>query len=54
MEALGAEVVDRFKMLWQLGDPEKILEKSRPQWESWGIPEAEARELVKKFYNSGR
>lgn len=49
-EALGMTVVDRFKVLWQLGDPEKILETSRPYWESWGISEADARELVKKFF----
>jgi len=49
-EALGISVVDRFRVLWQLGDPEKMLEKSRPQWSSWGIGEDEARELVKKFF----
>lgn len=49
-EALGVHMVDRFKALWQLGDPEKILERSRPQWGSWGISEGDARELVKKFF----
>ena len=49
-EALGISVVDRFQVLWQLGDPERILEKSRPQWSSWGIAEDEAREIVKKFF----
>jgi hypothetical protein len=49
-EALDISVVDRFQVLWQLGDPEKVLEKSRPQWSSWGIDEDEAREMVKKFF----
>jgi hypothetical protein len=49
-EALGISVVDRFQVLWQLGDPDKVLEKSRPQWSSWGIDEDEAREIVKKFF----
>jgi hypothetical protein len=49
-EALGVQIVDRFRTLWQLGDPDKILEKSRPQWESWGLSETEARELVQKFF----
>ena len=49
-EALGISIVDRFQVLWQLGDPEKVLEKSRPQWSSWGIDEDEAREMVKKFF----
>ena len=52
-EALGMRVTDRFKVLWQLGDHEKILEKSRPQWESWGISEDDARETVKKFFSPG-
>jgi Cysteine-rich domain len=49
-EALGITVADRFQMLWQLGDPELILAKTRPYWESWDIPEADARELVHKFF----
>lgn len=49
-EALGAAVRDRFQMLWQLGDPEKVLAQTRPNWESWDIPEEEARELVTKFF----
>lgn len=49
-EALGITVPDRFQTLWRLGDAEKVLETSRPHWESWGIAEADAREMVKKFF----
>ena len=45
-EGLGLSVPDRFQMLWSLGDPEKVLAQSRPYWESWGMPEDEARRVV--------
>jgi hypothetical protein len=48
--ALGIDVPDRFHLLWRLGDPELVLEHSRPYWESWGIAEATAREMVRKFF----
>jgi hypothetical protein len=46
--ALGINIPDRFQILWRLGDPDKVLEMTRPHWESWNI--AEAREMVKKFF----
>ncbi|HEU5159079.1 MAG TPA: heterodisulfide reductase-related iron-sulfur binding cluster [Streptosporangiaceae bacterium] len=49
-EALGVAVRDRFQMLWRLGDPEQVLAHTRGNWESWGISEEEARELVRKFF----
>jgi cysteine-rich protein len=49
-EAMGIEIPDRFQILWRLGDTEKIVEMTRPNWESWDIPEARARELVKTFF----
>lgn len=49
-EALGIHVPDRFQILWRTGDPDKILEMTRPHWQSWDIAEPEARELVKKFF----
>ncbi|HZC73351.1 MAG TPA: heterodisulfide reductase-related iron-sulfur binding cluster [Jatrophihabitans sp.] len=49
-EALGIHVPDRFQILWRTGDPDKILELTRPHWESWSIPEPAAREMVKKFF----
>ena len=50
LEALGGAIPDRFRRLWQLDDPELILAETRPYWESWGIREASARELVTKFF----
>lgn len=49
-DAMGMSIPDRFQTLWRLGDPEQVLEQSRPHWESWGIPEEEARNLVRKFF----
>jgi hypothetical protein len=50
LSALGVDVPDRFQMLWQLGDAELVLERTRPHWESWKITEPAAREMVKKFF----
>ena len=49
-EALGIDIPDRFQMLWRQGDPEKVLELTRPHWESWNITEPEARDLVQRFF----
>lgn len=51
-EGLGIEIPDRFQILWRQGDPEKILELTRPHWESWNIAESEAREMVRRFFVS--
>jgi Fe-S oxidoreductase len=49
-EALGVEVEDRFQTFWRLGDPEAVLRHARPQWESWGISENDARALVRRYF----
>lgn len=49
-EALGINIPDRFQTLWRLGDPEKVLERSRPHWSSWDIAEADARDMVRKHF----
>ncbi|HSS68554.1 MAG TPA: heterodisulfide reductase-related iron-sulfur binding cluster [Nocardioidaceae bacterium] len=49
-DALGIDIPDRFQELWQLDDTEQILTETRPYWESWGIDEDEARDLVPKFF----
>jgi hypothetical protein len=49
-EALGIRVPDRFQILWRTGDPDKILELTRPHWESWSIDEPEARDMVRRFF----
>jgi hypothetical protein len=50
-EALGLDVTDRFRVLWQLGDPERILERTRSNWSSWGVAEDDAREMVTMHFN---
>jgi hypothetical protein len=50
LEALGITIPDRFVHLWQLDDAEQILAETRPYWESWGMTEDEAREMVTKFF----
>ena len=49
-EALGVSKPDRFSEYWRLGDEKEILERSRPNWESWGIDEAEAKRLVHRYF----
>ncbi len=49
-EALGIDIPDRFQILWRQGDPEKVLELTRPHWESWNIAEPEARDMVRRFF----
>jgi Fe-S oxidoreductase len=49
-EALGVEKPDRFSEYWRLGDPDLVVEASRPNWESWGISEDEARRMAHKYF----
>jgi Fe-S oxidoreductase len=49
-EALGVASPDRFSAYWRLGDPEQVVAASRPNWESWGIDEDEARRLAHKHF----
>jgi Fe-S oxidoreductase len=49
-EALGVSMPDRFSEYWRLGDARKVMEASRPNWQSWGISEAEALELAHKYF----
>lgn len=49
-EALGVPMPDRFSQYWQLGDPEKVAEASRANWESWGIEYEEALRLAHKYF----
>lgn len=48
--ALGCEMPDRFQEYWHLEDPEEVVQRARPQWESWGWTEEEARELAHKYF----
>jgi Fe-S oxidoreductase len=49
-EALGVGKPDRFSEYWRLGDPQQVLEASRPNWESWGISADEALRLAHKYF----
>jgi hypothetical protein len=49
-EALGCPQPDRYLALFRLGDPELMLQRSRVNWESWGLAEDEARALVRKHF----
>jgi Fe-S oxidoreductase len=49
-EALGVGVQDRYTMYWHLGDPKKIIEESRPQWESWGLTEEQALDVAERHF----
>jgi Fe-S oxidoreductase len=49
-EALGVAKPDRFSTYWQLADVDEITEASRPNWQSWGISEDEARRLAHKYF----
>jgi hypothetical protein len=49
-QALGVGKPDRFSEYWRLGDADKVVEASRPNWESWGINEGEALRLAHKHF----
>nr|WP_238351514.1 (Fe-S)-binding protein [Kribbella shirazensis] len=48
--ALGVANPDRFSEYWRLGDPQKVMEASRPNWTSWGITEEDALRLAHKYF----
>ena len=49
-EALGVAKPDRFSAFWRMADAQKVMEASRPNWESWGITEDEALRLAHKYF----
>lgn len=49
-EALGVAVPDRYTTYWHLGDPEKIVELSRAEWQSWGLTEEEALDAARRHF----
>jgi Fe-S oxidoreductase len=49
-EALGVGKPDRFSEYWRLGEPAKVVEASRRNWESWGYSEAEAYRLAHRYF----
>jgi Fe-S oxidoreductase len=49
-DALGVAKPDRFSEYWRLGEPAKVKEAARRNWESWGIGEDEALALAHKYF----
>jgi Fe-S oxidoreductase len=49
-DALGVGKPDRFSEYWRLGEPAKVKEAARRNWESWGIGEDEALALAHKYF----
>jgi hypothetical protein len=49
-EALGVGYADRFTTYWHLGDPAEIVERARPEWQSWGLTEQEALEAATRHF----
>jgi transcriptional regulator with XRE-family HTH domain len=49
-EALGCENPDRVQAAYMLGDPDAVVEQTRPIWTSWGLSEEEARTIAHREY----
>jgi transcriptional regulator with XRE-family HTH domain len=49
-EALGCAHPDRSQAAAILGDPEAVVEQTRPIWTSWGISEDKAREIAQREF----
>ena len=50
-EALGCARTDRYQELWRLNDPEAVVHRTRPYWESWGLTEDRARLIAYKNFH---
>jgi transcriptional regulator with XRE-family HTH domain len=50
-EALGCEHPDRRQAASLLGDPDLVVEQTRPNWTAWGISEESAREIAHREFN---
>jgi hypothetical protein len=50
-DGLGCAQPDRFQELWRLHDPEQVVERTRSNWESWGVPEAKARAVAFRHFD---
>jgi transcriptional regulator with XRE-family HTH domain len=50
-DALVVASPDRYQAACKLGDPDAIVEQTRPMWTSWGVPEERARALSRAIFN---
>jgi hypothetical protein len=49
-EALDAAEPDRFHAHWRAGGAEAAVERASAQWSSWGMAEADAREIARRMF----
>jgi transcriptional regulator with XRE-family HTH domain len=49
-EALGCDHPDRVQAAYMLGDPDEVVEQTRPIWSAWGLKENEARTIARREY----
>lgn len=49
-EALACDHPDRVQAAFMLGDPDAVVEQTRPIWASWGLTEEEARTIAQREY----
>jgi transcriptional regulator with XRE-family HTH domain len=49
-EALGCDHPDRVQAAYMLGDPDLVVEQTRPIWTAWGLSEDAAREIARREY----
>jgi hypothetical protein len=49
-EALGCDHPDRVQAAYMLGDPDEVVEQTRPIWTAWGLSEDKARTIAHREY----
>jgi transcriptional regulator with XRE-family HTH domain len=49
-EALGCDHPDRVQAAYMLGDPDEVVEQTRPIWSAWGLSEEKARTIAHREY----
>lgn len=52
-EALDCRHPDRYQEAVRHGDPRRLLEESRPRWQSWGMTEQRATEMAESICTPG-
>jgi transcriptional regulator with XRE-family HTH domain len=50
-EALGVANPDRYQLACAIGDPSLVVDRLRPVWSSWSMPESRALELATEAFD---
>jgi Fe-S oxidoreductase len=50
-EALGVRSPDRYQEFAQLGETDRVVDRTEPIWRTWGIDRAEATDLARKTFD---